>query len=68
MSEITHLIGLLLGTEEDWPTAFETLVSRLGVVRDAAGQTHRIATARISIEPSSTQTCCCARVPLSNAT
>ena len=26
----THLIGLLLGTENDWPTAFETLVRRLG--------------------------------------
>ena len=32
MAECTHLIGLLLGTEEDWPTAFETLISRLGPV------------------------------------
>ena len=30
MDQTAHLIGLLLGTEEDWPTAFETLVSRLG--------------------------------------
>ena len=27
-----HLIGLLLGTEEDWPTAFEALVRRLGPI------------------------------------
>ena len=31
MSE-TRLIGLLLGTEEDWPSAFEALVARLGPV------------------------------------
>jgi hypothetical protein len=51
MSETTHTIGLLLGTEEDWPTAFETLVSRLGTITDAAGHDHRIATERITIEP-----------------
>ena len=28
----SHLIGLLLGAEEDWPTAFETLAARLGVI------------------------------------
>jgi hypothetical protein len=49
--ETTHLIGLLLGTEEDWPRAFETLVARLGVITDASGQRHRIATERITIEP-----------------
>jgi hypothetical protein len=26
----THLIGLLLGTEDDWPTAFEQYLGRLG--------------------------------------
>ena len=31
---LTHLIGLLLGTEEDWPTAFEAH-------RPAAGRGHR---------------------------
>ena len=36
MAETTHLIGLLLGTEEDWPTAFETLVSRLGTITTPA--------------------------------
>jgi hypothetical protein len=51
MSETTHLIGLLLGTEEDWPQAFETLLSRLGPIKDAAGTTHRITTERITIEP-----------------
>jgi hypothetical protein len=51
MAETTHLIGLLLGTEEDWPTAFETLVSRLGTITDAAGHRHRIATERITMEP-----------------
>ena len=28
----SHLIGLLLGTEDDWPTAFESLVERLGPI------------------------------------
>jgi hypothetical protein len=51
MAETTHLIGLLLGTEEDWPTAFETLVQRLGPITDASGHTHRITTERITIEP-----------------
>jgi hypothetical protein len=51
MAETTHLIGLLLGTEEDWPTAFETLVARLGAITDASEQRHRIATERITIEP-----------------
>ncbi|MBV8948923.1 MAG: hypothetical protein JOZ95_26115, partial [Solirubrobacterales bacterium] len=50
-SETTHLIGLLLGTEEDWPLAFETLVSRMGTITDASGHRHRIATERITIEP-----------------
>src|SRR5687767_14941239 len=46
-----HLVGLLLGTEEDWPTAFETLVSRLGAIEDAYGVTHRVSTERITMEP-----------------
>ncbi len=46
-----HLIGLLLGTEEDWPRAFETLVERLGAITDASGRTHRIRSERITIEP-----------------
>jgi len=37
-----HLIGLLLGTEEDWPTAFEALVARLGRVGGDEFRTERI--------------------------
>jgi hypothetical protein len=51
MSQTEHLIGLLLGTEEDWPTAFETLISRLGPIADASGGRHRVATERITMEP-----------------
>jgi hypothetical protein len=51
MPDTTHLIGLLLGTEEDWPRAFETLLGRLGPVKDASGTTHRITSERITIEP-----------------
>src|SRR3712207_6382545 len=46
-----HTIGLLLGTEEDWPTAYETLVSRLGTLRAADGSTHELRTERITIHP-----------------
>ena len=49
--EDQHLVGLLLGTEEDWPTAFETLVSRLGPIADASGTKHRVTTERITMEP-----------------
>ncbi len=41
-----RLIGLLLGTEEDWPAAFEALVARLGPVDG-----HRLVTERIVNEP-----------------
>jgi hypothetical protein len=44
------LIGLLLGTEEDWPTAFESLLGRLGEVT-YRGETHRLASERITNEP-----------------
>ena len=46
----THLIGLLLGTENDWPTAFESLVHRLGPVAHG-GRTHQLRTERVTIEP-----------------
>jgi hypothetical protein len=45
-----HLVGLLLGTEEDWPTFFELLMSRVGPVR-YGGEEHRVSTERITIEP-----------------
>jgi hypothetical protein len=49
MSE--HIIGLLLGTENDWPRAYEALVRRLGAITDAQGNTHRVRTTRVTIEP-----------------
>ena len=45
-----HLIGLLLGTEEDWPSAFEALVRRLPAI-SYEGETHNLSTERITIEP-----------------
>jgi hypothetical protein len=45
-----HLIGLLLGTEEDWPGAFEAVVERIGDV-SYRGETHRLTTERIMNEP-----------------
>src|ERR1700722_17495374 len=51
MTSRDHTIGLLLGTEEDWPTAFETLVAPLGPVADSAGEPPRVQTERITIEP-----------------
>src|SRR6478735_2791335 len=41
-----HLIGLLIGTEDDWPRAFEALVARLGPVDG-----HELRTERIVNEP-----------------
>ena len=44
-----HVIGLLLGTEEDWPAAFEAILSRVGPIRD--GGVHELETERILNEP-----------------
>jgi hypothetical protein len=46
----SHLIGLLLGTEEDWPTAFESLVDRLGPIR-WRGEKHELDVERLTMEP-----------------
>jgi hypothetical protein len=46
-----HIIGLLLGTEEDWPAAFEEILLRLGPVQDADGSRHTFDCERITIEP-----------------
>jgi len=46
-----HLIGLLLGTEDDWPTAFEEILRRLGPVRGPDGTGHAFDCERITIEP-----------------
>jgi hypothetical protein len=46
-----HLLGLLLGTENDWPQVFEQLVGRLGTVTDGTGAEHRYDVERITVEP-----------------
>ncbi len=42
-----HLVGLLLGAEEDWPHAFEALARRLGVLRAPDGGQHTLDTERV---------------------
>jgi hypothetical protein len=51
MADVEHTIGLLLGTENDWPRAYEALLHRLGTVSDDGGRSHRIRSVRVSIEP-----------------
>ena len=51
MADRTHLLGLLLGTEEDWPSAFEQLVRRLDPRLSTGGDTHTYDVERITIEP-----------------
>jgi hypothetical protein len=46
-----HLIGMLIGTEEDWPGAFEAVMRRLDPAINVGGDTHTFATDRITIEP-----------------
>ncbi len=46
-----HLIGLLLGAEEDWPRAFEEVLRRVGPVRGPDGRLHELASERLTIEP-----------------
>ena len=50
MSTRTHLVGLLLGTEEDWPRAFEHLLEQVGPI-EHGGTTHELTTERITNEP-----------------
>src|SRR5207302_2040753 len=47
----THLIGMLLGVEEDWPAAFESLLARANLSVRHGGETHRFTTERVTIEP-----------------
>jgi hypothetical protein len=47
----THLIGMLLGVEEDWPAAFEALLGRADLSVREGGETHHFTTERMSIEP-----------------
>ena len=51
MTGTPHLIGLLLGTEEDWPRAFETILGRLGPIAGVHGEQHVFSSERITIEP-----------------
>jgi hypothetical protein len=46
-----QLIGLLLGTEEDWPRAFDEILRRLGPVPGVDGTSHAFDVERITIEP-----------------
>jgi hypothetical protein len=50
VSAQTHLVGLLLGTEEDWPQAFEHLLGRVGPI-EYGGETHELTCERIFNEP-----------------
>jgi len=51
LTATSHIIGLLLGTEEDWPAAFEEILLRLGPVQGAGGSRHTFDCERITIEP-----------------
>jgi hypothetical protein len=45
-----HPIGLLLGTEDDWPRVFEALIERLPPIQHA-GERHQLNAERITNEP-----------------
>ena len=45
-----HLVGLLLGAEEDWPRAFEEIQRRVGPLT-VEGETHTVSSERLAIEP-----------------
>ena len=47
----THLIGLLLGTEEDWSGAFEALLAPPRPSIEHGGERHAFTTERVTIEP-----------------
>ena len=51
MADVEHTIGLLLGTEDDWPRAYEALLRRVGAVTDPQGRTHHTRSERVTIEP-----------------
>src|ERR1700733_9486251 len=51
LTDTRQLIGLLLGTEEDWPTAFEKILHPLGPVAGAGGSSRSFDIERITIEP-----------------
>ena len=51
MTATRHMIGLLLGTEDDWPRAFEEILGRLGRITGPDGSRHTFDVERITIEP-----------------
>jgi D-ala D-ala ligase C-terminus len=51
VADVEHLIGLLLGTEDDWPRAYEALLRRAGVITTPDGRSHRTRSVRVTIEP-----------------
>jgi len=50
VSDTRHLIGLLLGAEEDWPRAFEAIAERIGAF-SYGNQVHQLDTERVHISP-----------------
>jgi hypothetical protein len=51
VADVEHTIGLLLGTEDDWPRAYESLLRRVGVIGGPDGKSHRVRSERVTIEP-----------------
>jgi hypothetical protein len=51
VADVEHTIGLLLGTEDDWPRAYEALLRRVGVIGGPDGRSHRVRSVRVTIEP-----------------
>jgi glutathione synthase/RimK-type ligase-like ATP-grasp enzyme len=51
VSDVEHTIGLLLGTEEDWPRAYEALLRRVGAIGTDDGVKHTVKSVRVTIEP-----------------
>jgi hypothetical protein len=50
MTDRHHLVGLLLGAEDDWPRAFEAIASRIGAF-EYGGTRHVLDTERVHIAP-----------------
>ena len=46
-----HLIGLLLGNEEDWPATFEALIRKLDPTVKYGDEAHTFSTERVTNEP-----------------
>lgn len=52
MADISrHLVGLLLGAEQDWPQAFETILRQVGQVETGDGVIHTFDSERLHIAP-----------------